>query len=210
LRSALEHPAKRSSESQCALPRPALLVLPPAPGLTLRSICALPRLTLAALGGDLFSPSPLTPACPTLLAGATSLVLWAPHSKALGCGPQCRRAPAGSWQAQGQAAPFGARSWLCGAAPPLVPPFPLPLAHTTKRAKPACPPPLPLVPVCKVLRPHLRLASLLRHSPACAPPSSTPPALRRKQMHAAAASRRMELTASLKVPAYLFAPGPPF
>ena len=191
-------------------PRPALLVLPPAPGLALCSICALLRLTLAALGGDLFSPSPLTPARPMLLAGATSLVLWAPHSKASGCGPQCRRATAGSWQAQGRVAPFGARSWLCGAAPPLVPPFPLPLVHATKRAKPACPPPSPLVPTRKVLLPRPHLASLLQRSPAHAPPSSTPPALWRKQMHAAAASRRVELVVSLKVPAYLFAPGPPF
>jgi len=132
-------PRQRSGESRCTPPRPALLVSPPAPGLALRSIRALSRLTLAAFGGDLFSMPPLTPARPTLLAGATSLGLWAPRSKASGCGPQCQRAPPGSRQAQGRAAPFGARSWLCGAASSLVPPLPLPLADTAKRAKSARP-----------------------------------------------------------------------
>ena len=124
-------PHQRSGESQCTLPQPTLLVSPPAPGLTLCSIRALSRLTLAVFGGDLFSMPPLTPACPTLLAGATSLVLWALCSKASGCRPQCQHAPAGSRQAQGWAAPFGAQSWLCGAASSLVPPFPPPLAHAT-------------------------------------------------------------------------------
>ena len=182
----------------------------PAPGLALCSICALSRLMLAAFGSDLYSTPPLTPARPMLLIGATSLALWAPHSKASGCGPQCRHAPAGSQQAQGRAAPLGARSWLCGAALPLMPPFPLPLAHAAKHTKPARPPPLPSVPARKVLRPCLRLASLLRRSPARTPPLSTPPALQRKQAHAAAASCCMELAVSLKVSTCLFAPGPPF
>jgi len=132
-------PRQCSGESQCTPLQPALLVLPPTPGLALRSIRALSRLTLAAFGGNLFSTPPLTPAHPTLLAGATSLRLWAPCSKALGCGPQCRRAPPGSRQAQGRAVPFGAQSWLCGATLSLVPPLPLPLADAAKCAKSARP-----------------------------------------------------------------------
>ena len=151
-------PCQRSSESQCTPPRPTLLVSPPAPGLALCSICALSRLMLATFGGDLFSTPPLTPACPTLLAGATSLALWAPRSKASGCGPQCQRAPAGSQQAQGRAAPFGARSWLCSAASSLVPPFPPPLVHAT--SVPNLRAPLP--------RPQSPRAKFCAH--ACAPP----------------------------------------
>jgi len=64
-------------------------------------------------------------------------------------GPHCWCTPAGSWQAQGRVAPFGARSWLCGAASSLVPPFPPPLAHTASALNLRTPLPCPRSPRTK-------------------------------------------------------------
>jgi len=77
--------------------------------------------------------------------------LWTPPSvpNLPAPGPHCQRTPAGSQQAQGQAAPFGAQSWLCGAALSLVPPFPPPLMHAASTLNLRAPLPCPRSPRAK-------------------------------------------------------------
>jgi len=73
-------------------------------------------------------------------------------------GSHCWHTPAGSWQAQGQVAPFGARSWLCGATSSLMPLFPPPLVHAAS------------MPNLRTPLPHPRSLRAKFCTHACAPP----------------------------------------